>query len=124
VKTTLTNDEFQLSLRSFTGTESWFRVGINPRVLYTEGVKYVADSFGAYWLLDLIATEQWDKKLSKEEFQVWKLKVNVKESEGVLTCEDGNNSTVYTKELSYTDFPFPEVTLWYTNNVILLPSEY
>ena len=124
MKTTLTNDEFQLSLRSFTGTESWFRVGINPRVLYTEGVKYVADSFGAYWLLDLIATEQWDKKLSKEEFQVWKLKVNVKESEGVLTCEDGNNSTVYTKELSYTDFPFPEVTLWYTNNVILLPSEY
>jgi hypothetical protein len=31
---------------------------------------------------------------------------------------------VYSKELSFTDFPLAEVMLYFTDNVILLPSEY
>ena len=124
MKTTLTNDEFQLSLRSFTGTEEWYKVFVNPKVLYTEGAKYVAEYFGAFWLLDSIAAHQFEKKIAKEDFQVWKLEVDVKESKGKLICEDGNNNVVFTEALSFTDFPFPEVTLWFSNNTIFLPSEY
>ena len=111
-------------LAQFTGSESWFRHGINRAVLFTDGAKYVADQAGAYWLLDEIAIIQpHDARLRGEEFQVWKLAVNADQT-GVLTCEDGNDNVVYTKELEYTDFPLDGITLYFTNNTILLPSEY
>lgn len=54
---------------------------------------------------------------------MWKLAVKADHS-GVLTCEDGNDRVVYTKEIEYTDFPLEGITLWFTNNTILLPAEY
>jgi hypothetical protein len=48
-----------------------------PGITFTDGAKYVADDAGAYWLLDEIALAQrYEKKVSGEEFQVWKLTVN------------------------------------------------
>jgi hypothetical protein len=31
---------------------------------------------------------------------------------------------VFEKALEFTDFSLPEITLWFTDNTILLPSEY
>jgi len=45
-------------------------------------------------------------------------------STATLACEDGNGRTVFSKAIPYTDFPLPEITLWFANDVILLPSEY
>ena len=45
-------------LRQFTGSENWYRHGINRSVLYTDGAKFLADQGGAYWLLDIIAIAQ------------------------------------------------------------------
>ena len=45
-------------LSQFTGTEQWYRHGINRKVLFTDGAKHVADAGGAYWLLDEIALIQ------------------------------------------------------------------
>jgi hypothetical protein len=79
---------------------------------------------GAYWLLDEIALAQrYEKSVAGEEFQLWKLKVNPDHT-ATLTCEDGNGKTVYGKAIEYTDFPLPEIALYFTNSVILLPSEY
>jgi hypothetical protein len=111
-------------LAQFTGSASWYRHGINRAVLFTDGAKYVADHAGAYWLLDEIAIIQpHDARLKAEEFQDWKLAVNADET-GVLTCEDGNDNVVYTKQLEYTDFPLDGIMLYFTNTTILLPSEY
>jgi hypothetical protein len=111
-------------LAQFTGSESWYRHGINRAVLFTDGVKYVADQAGAYWLLDEIAILQaHDARVAAEEFQVWKLAVEVDQT-GVLTCDDGNGRVVFSKRLEYTDFPLDGVTLYFTNNTILLPSEH
>ena len=63
-------------LRQFTGTEQWHRHGIARNVLYTDGAQYVAESGGAYWLLDEIAFAQSIRDVAAEAFQVWKLKVN------------------------------------------------
>jgi hypothetical protein len=41
-----------------------------------------------------------------------------------LTCEDGNGNVVFPKAIPYTDFPLEEITFYFTDNVILLPSEY
>ena len=118
----MTKTLIESDLRQFTGTEQWYRHGLVRNVLYTEGAKHVADAGGAYWLLDEIAFAQHEKKVTAEPFQVWKL--TVKDSAAVLTCEDGNYNTVFSKNIEFTDFPLPEITLWFTDNVILLPSEY
>lgn len=111
-------------LAQFTGSEHWYRHALNRKVLFTDGAKYVADHAGAYWLLDEIALIQpYDKRVAAEEFQVWKLKVNADQT-AELICEDGNDNVVYTKRIPYTDFPGEGITLWFTDNTILLPSEY
>ena len=115
---TLNRDE----LKNFTGSEHWYR--INKTILCTDGAKYVAETGGAYWLLGEIALSQaFEKKVAAEEFQVWVLKVNPDQT-ARLKCEDGNGHTVYSKKIPWTDFPLPEITLWYSNNVIYLPSEH
>jgi len=114
----------QAELNQFTGSETWYRHGINRNVLFTDGAKYVADQAGAYWLLDEIAIIQpHDKRVAAEEFQVWKLAVR-SDRTATLTCEDGNGNIVFAKEIEYTDFPLDEISLWFANNVIYLPSEH
>jgi hypothetical protein len=97
-------------LRHFTGSETWFRHGIVRDILFTEGAKHVADRAGAYWLLDEIALSQRHVSgVAGEEFQLWILAVNADHT-GILTCEDGNGTAVYTKRIEYTDFPMAEIT--------------
>jgi hypothetical protein len=111
-------------LVQFTGSETWYRHGINRNVLYTDGAQHVAEHGGAYWLLDEIAIIQpYNKAVAAEEFQVWKLGVRPDRT-ATLTCDDGNGKIVFTKEIEYTDFPLDEITLYFANNVIHLPSEY
>jgi hypothetical protein len=111
-------------LNQFTGSETWYRHAINRKVLYTEGAQYLAEHGGAYWLLDAIAIAQAHvKALAAEEFQVWTLKVSADKT-AVLMCDDGNGNAVYRQSMDFTDFPLPDVTLYYCNNVIHLPSEY
>jgi hypothetical protein len=87
-------------------------------------VRYVAKTAGAYWLIDEIAFAQQDNKLiAAEEFQSWKLTVNP-DCTATLTCEDGKGRVVFTKAIEYTDFPLAEITLFFLNKTILLPSEY
>jgi hypothetical protein len=114
----------QADLNQFTGSETWYRHGVNRNVLFTDGAKYIADHAGAYWLLDEIAIIQpHDKWVAAEEFQVWRLVVR-SDNTAKLTCEDGNGSIVFSKEIEYTDFPLDEISLWFANNVIYLPSEH
>jgi hypothetical protein len=111
-------------LSQFSGSENWYRHGINRKVLFTDGAKYVADEGGAYWLLDEIAIVQpHNKAVAAEEFQVWKLTVRPDRT-ATLTCDDGNGRIVFTKEIEFTDFPLDEITLWFANNTIYLPSEH
>lgn len=111
-------------LKQFTGSEFWYRHGLVRTVVFTDGAKYVADQGGAYWLLDEIALAQrFEKRVSGEEFQLWKLTVK-KDNTATLVCEDGNGRVVYSKPIPYTDFPLDEISLYFTNNTILLPSEY
>ena len=111
-------------LAQFTGTEQWFRHSINSKVLYTEGARHVAEHGQAYWLLDEIALIQpYDKRVAAEAFQVWKLVVRLDKT-ARLTCDDGNDNIVFSKNIEYTDFPLETITLYFANNVIHLPSEY
>ena len=111
-------------LGQFTGTEYWYRHWAVRSILYTDGVKYVADTAGAYWLLDeIVFAQKGNKQVAAETFQLWKLNLRPDHT-ATLICEDGNGNVVFTKQLEYTDFPLDEIKFYFTNNVILLPSEY
>ena len=43
-------------------------------ILYTDGVKELAEGCGAYWLIDLIISHQCHNDVNLERFQVWDLK--------------------------------------------------
>lgn len=110
-------------LAQFTGTEQWYQHAIVRSVKYTDGAKYVAETGGAYWLLDQIAIAQrFELRLKTEAFQVWKL--TVMNGRAVLRCEDGNDNVLLTEKIPFTGFPLDEITLWYASGVIMLPSEY
>ena len=111
-------------LAQFTGSEQFFRHGLVRSIVFTEGVKYVADEAGAYWLIDEIALAQkYEPKVRAEEFQVWDLIV-ADDHSAVLKCDDGNGHEVFSKRIGWTDFPAPSIRFYACNSTILLPSEY
>ena len=121
----MTNDKTltQADLKQFTGTETWFRHPLARKVLYTEGVKHVAEHGEAYWLIDAIAFSQIIPAVAAECFQFWTLNVRPDQT-ATLVCEDGDGKVVHTQDIPFTDFPLPVIKFYFTDNVILLPSEY
>jgi hypothetical protein len=92
-------------LMQFTGSEHWYRHAMVRDVLYTDGVRYVAETVGAYWLIDEIAfAQQGDSLLAAEEVQSWRLNVNADHT-AMLTCEDGNGGVVFTKAIDLRRSP-------------------
>jgi hypothetical protein len=125
----------QSSLNQFTGTENYYRHWTR-RLVYTDGVKYLADEGGAYWLIDAIASYQGDKRITKHplccDMQFWKLK-REGENGAVLTCvPDSGLASIITQNIEFTDFPLEEVDVWVERGsidgktecmVAMLPSE-
>lgn len=110
-------------LRHFTGSETFYRHSLFRGFVYTEGVQYLAEKAGAYWLLDHIFANQALDVLKDQPFQVWKITVNQDES-ARISVEDGNDKELAFFPLSYTDFPLEECSLWLVDKTLLLPSEY
>ena len=78
-------------LSAFIGTENWHRHGINRQMLLTDGVVYYADQAGAWWFLDIVATEVMRfhqlKPFLVIDFDVEDGKADIRVSDGNdLTC--------------------------------------
>jgi hypothetical protein len=84
---------------------------------------HLAEKGQAYWLLDIIGSLKLVPKCRNEQFINCTLK---KKGDGsaTFTATNGNRTKLYTQEISYTDFPLDEITLYFIDNIILLPSEY
>ena len=115
--------EFFNDLDQFIGSTIWIRHPLVQDTLFTEGVLYLAARAGAMWILDeIIIAQKSNTDLQLEEFQVWALIVDG--SSAVLRCDDGNKNQLLEKLIPFTDFPEPGIKLYFTDNVIMLPSEY
>ena len=116
-KEKLSPEQIEKSLDQFCGTED-FHQTMFRNFLHTDGVKFLADQAGAYWLIDLIGSHQpaifKRKPRAAAEFQVWKL--NKTEGGAMIRAhgEDGygNKIQIASQRLDYTDFPLKEITLW------------
>lgn len=118
----MTPDELQAGLGQFYCSEVYYEHWLG-RLVYTEGVKFLAENAGAYWLLDAIASYQPQPEVASEPFQIWTLVV--KDRSGTLSMRaDSNRPVLVSQEIEFTDFPLPEFKLWLTDGVLILPSEY
>ena len=120
----LTASQLGCELSQFTGTEQWYRHGLNKNLLYTDGVQFFAENggdHGAYWLVDIIATEYWPL-LKREDFLT--VFITVKESSAQIEVTNGNGCTLKTRAIAYTDLQAGVWKFYLTDNVLLLPSEY
>jgi len=120
-KPTLTETD----LTQFTGTSQWYKHHLG--LLYTDGVRYLAEQGGAYWLLDAIASWQLQPVVQQDQLlqsiQFWKLTVN-EDCSARLICERDQGDVAITQDIPFTDFPLREVRLYCQQGVLLLPSEY
>ena len=114
-------DASQLTL--FTGTEKYYR--LSKKLLITDGTKYVAESAGAFWMMDAVGSHLFE--LGTDDWFVL-VRVTVTNSSAVMHYEDGNGNVRAQQAIPYTDFPIREFMLYASWDgehwVLMLPSEY
>ena len=114
-------EQLQKELLQFIGTENWYKhwAGL---LHYTDGIKYLADKAGAYWLVDLVASYQ--HKLKGAPFQLWSIKVNDDKTAVVEMREDIGLEPLVTQRIEFTDFPLADFEFYISNGVLMLKGEY
>jgi hypothetical protein len=119
-------------LRQFTGTENYYRHSLSG-TLYTDGIKYLAEKAGAYWLIDAIASYQTATFRERNPFQVWIL--YRQEGGAVLKAFSDHDRDMSPEDnflaygivcqaIEYSDFPMESIKVYCIDGVILLTSEY
>jgi hypothetical protein len=121
-------EEFAKDLRQFTGTEHYYRHPLARRVVYTDGVRYFAEAAGAYWLIDILATEL--PKLAAKH-RILFVHCVVKDGNARLYAnEDSGKPNLWERAIDFTDCPEGDWSFYMAdggdadNVVILLSSEY
>jgi len=134
--------ELRARLQRFTGGGDQYRHFTG--LVYTEGVQYLAEQAGAYWLIDAIASWQTRPKVRAAPFQIWRLKVHADRSATLIGAEDideqghplhartpvdrafgrWTRGALARQAIEWTDFPLEEIKLYLQHGVLMLPSEY
>lgn len=110
-----TTEELRALLdESRNGCNNYIRHPLARRFIYTDGVKEVADLCGAYWLLDILATEAGPALVKQHDIDysaISLIEVSVVPYNGVesqcrinLTVDD-DQPAIWVKHLAFTDFP-------------------
>jgi hypothetical protein len=128
----LTHDE----LSQFTGDLERYRHPFNRRVIFTPGVRHMAERAGAYWLIDLIASYIGTPELTAAikdderlgEMHFWRLDVP-EDGPAVASCRaDSDVPPVITQTIEFTDFPLDHIEVWAGFDgqhwTLYLPSEH
>ena len=106
-------------LGQYYGTQQYYNVmGVNV----TEGVKYIMDNGYAWFVTDSIAVIRGVPKVRAEPFLTVNLKLTG-DSEADMIIEDGNCNELHRQHYDFTDAK-KELKLFYTDNVLMLNTEY
>lgn len=123
-------------LQYFTGDLERWRHSLYRKLLYTPGVKHLAERAGAYWLIDAIASwlpsrqfreaVQRDLRIGKIHF--WKLAVSDDRSAVLTAVADSGEEPFIRQKVEYADLPLREIDLYCAFDgehwTLMLPSEY
>lgn len=120
-----------------TGADEWFQHPFG--MVYTSGIYFMAETCGAHWLLDLVASHQPDirKKMEAHRlrpFQVWRIRK--KGDNWLIDCwsdtpggnppDEEESFKLAEQELEYSDFPtgLSGFEFWVEDQTMLLPAEH
>ena len=101
---------------------------MTPELRLTDGTKSFAEKMGAYWLMDIIATE-FLPLLSEEDYIIF-IQVTVDSDNGaIIIGTDGDKGDgpkiLHTRVIEYTDLPPNSGFKFYlSDGLLMLPSEY
>lgn len=107
------------ALAQYIGTARYYRVF---GTLVTDGVKYIMDNGYSWFVTDAVAVLKFKPKLRKETFLTVELKLT-EENEADLIITDGNDNKLYSQHYDFTDAK-RDLTLYFSNNVLMVNSEY
>jgi hypothetical protein len=107
---------------SHNGSENFYQNKYSS-IIYTDGIKELAEACGAYWLIDLVISHQLNKAVQLQPFQVWELS-RQKDDAFIVVASDGNEKQIASQQIPFSDFRFDIATLWLVNGCLMLPNEY
>ncbi|MCO8122888.1 hypothetical protein NHH03_14160 [Stieleria sp. TO1_6] len=128
----LTEDQ----LNQFTGDLVRYRHSVNRSVIYTPGVRHVAERGEAYWLIDAIASwigsEPFVKAVNEDGrigyMHFWTLSVNANGTAKLVARADSPDQPFISQSLVYTDFPMSLIDICAAFDgehwTLYLPSEH
>ena len=116
---------------AFTGSLNQYshQLPMTPELRLTDGTKAFAERMGAYWFMDIIATE-FLPLLSEEDYIIF-IQITVDDNNSaVIVGTDGDKGdgpvTLHTLHVAYTDLPRMETPyrFFLQDGVLMLPGEY
>jgi hypothetical protein len=123
-------------LAQFTGAENWYLHPLARNILYTEGIKYLADNARAYWLIDAIVSWVKSPEFKKHceidprvsDMHFWKLTRNEDNSAVLTAVPDSDEPAFIRQDIEFTDFPLDSISIWAASDgatwTLYLPSEH
>ena len=119
-----TND-LNSQLQQFTGTSAYYK--LYPKVVLTDGAKFLAEEAKCFWLMDVYASHLLGTVNGViESFTC--LQMLTENNHATVTIDDGNGVELAKQTIEFTDFPLHHIKLYAcwenTHWVIMLTSEY
>ena len=111
-------NELEVELQFFMGSDARYRHAQDQNVLYTPGVKHLANRAKAHWLLDSIvsALKSPEFMLAESEnplvgeIHYWELNTNRLDGTAILHAESDYGSEPFIKRnFTLIDFPFDQI---------------
>ena len=123
-------------LQYFTGDLERWRHLLYRKLIYTPGVKHLAERAGAFWLIDAIASwlpsrqfqaaAQRDQRIYDIHF--WKLMASDDRSAVLTAVADSGEEPFIRQAIEFTDFPLMEIDLYCAFDgehwTLMLPGDY
>lgn len=130
------SQELQDELQHFTDDLERWRHPLYRKLIYTPGIRHLAERAGAYWLIDAIASwlssrqfraaVQHDTRIGDIHF--WKLAVADDRSAVLTAVADSGEKPFIHQAIEFTDFPLAAIDLYCAFDgshwTMMLPNEY
>lgn len=123
-------------LAAFTGDLDRWRHPLYRKLIYTPGVRHLAERAGCYWLLDAVASWLGSKEFVAagrrdprvRDIHFWKLAVAADKSAVLTATADAGETPFVRQMIEFTDYPLAAIDMYCqfdgTHWTLMLPSEY